>query len=269
MIPGLSLGAEQNLRRILHPDLTSVDESTYAEADYLLLTGREPAALALGVEQIGEGPDLVVAVRDPARPVGAVRVQTVQPGVLLFLDNLAWCGNLQASVRVLGADSALLFHDIGPGFVGLDVFLRGERQVLFWGVGATAASCNIELEGADHAVAVGDDALISNGVWLRNHDMHALHDLATGARIGRAPVSMRLERHVWLGQDALLLGCERVGMGAVVGARALVKADVPPRVIVGGVPARVLREGVSWGRDVGGMTAAERRGIGLPDRPGD
>lgn len=267
MIPGLSISAEAALRRILHPDLTSVTEDTYLDGDYMLLNGREPAAQAIGVEHVGDGPDLLVAVSDPGRPVGAVRVETHRPGVLLMLDNRAWAGNLHAGLRVLGADSALIFHDIGTGFVALDAFLRGDRQVLFWGIGATAVGCNLELEGVGEAVAIGDDALISNGVWLRNHDMHALHDLATGARIGRKAVSMRLERHVWLGQDALLLGCERVGMGAVVGARSLVKAPVPPRVVVGGVPARVLREGVSWGRDLQGMSAAERLAIGLPEVP--
>lgn len=266
MIPGLSIGAEAGLRRILHPDTTSLTEDIYCATHYALLDGRDAEARALGVEHVG-GPDLLLAVTDAARPVGSVRIQTFQPGTLLFIDNRAWAGTMHASLRVLGADAALLFHDIGPGFVALDAFLRGDRQVLFWGLGATGVGCNIELEGVGETLAIGDDALISNGVWLRNHDMHALHDLATGARIGRPPVSTVLERHVWLGQDALLLGCERVGMGAVVGARSLVKGRVPPRVAVGGAPARVLREGVSWGRDLGGMTAAERTSIGLPATP--
>ncbi len=268
MIPGLSIGAEAGLRRILQRETTSLTEDIYHALDYILLDGRAGEARALGIEHVG-GPDLLLAVTDAGRPVGSVRVQTTRPGMLLLLDNRAWTGTMHANVRVLGEDAAVLFHDIGAGFVALDAFLRGDRQVLFWGAGATAVGCNVELEGAGETLAVGDDALISNGVWLRNHDMHALHDLATGRRIGRPPVSTVLERHVWLGQDALLLGCERVGMGAVVGARSLVKGRVPPRVAVGGVPARVLREGVSWGRDLGGMTVAERLSIGLPAVPED
>jgi hypothetical protein len=196
-----------------------------------------------------------------------VRIETHAPGVLLFIDNRPGAGALQADIRVLGAGCALIFNAIGGEGAQLPtVFLRSAQQFLFWGCGATAVSCHVEVEGEGQGVAIGDDALIANGVWLRNHDMHALHDLASGAPIGRAPVTMVLERHVWLGQDALLLGCARVGMGAVVGARALVKAPVPPRVAVGGVPARVLRAGVSWGRDLHGMTPAERAAAGLPPR---
>ncbi len=266
MIPGLSVGAEAVLRTILVPDVTSVTEDTYADLHYFLLTGNDAESEAIGVRHAG-GPEPVVAVTDPARPIGSLRIETLRPGVLMFLDNRAWRGNLHATVRVLGTGSALIVHDIGDGFVGLDVFLRSDRQVLFWGAGATAAGCNIELEGAGVAAAIGDDALISNGVWLRNHDMHAIHDLASGAPIGRAPVTTVLERHVWLGQDALLLGCERIGMGSLVGARSLVKGRVPPRVAAAGTPARVLREGVSWGRDLHGMTAAERVAVGAPPSP--
>ena len=267
MIPGLSLGADTALRTLLAPEVTSVTEAFYHDADYVLLDGTDDESHAIGVEHVG-GPEVLVAVTDPARPVGHVRIATTRPGVLLFIDNRAWQGTLHASIRVLGADAALIFHDPGPGFVALpDVFLRGDRQVLFWGIGASAVGCSIEIEGAGAAVAIGDDALISNGVWLRNHDMHALHDLATGRPIGRPPATMVLERHVWLGQEALLLGCPRIGMGTVVGARALVKRSLPPRVAAGGIPARVLREGVSWGRDLNGMTAAERLSIGVPADP--
>jgi serine acetyltransferase len=53
-------------------------------------------------------------------------------------------------------------------------------------------------------------------------------------------------------------------MGSVIGARALVRQPLPRRVAAVGTPARVLRQEVSWGRDLSGMTDAERISIGLP-----
>jgi acetyltransferase-like isoleucine patch superfamily enzyme len=108
-------------------------------------------------------------------------------------------------------------------------------------------------------VAIGDDALISSDVWIRNHDMHAIVDLRSGHRVDRAPVDVIVERHVWIGQNAMLLNCQRVGAGAIVGAQSLVKNTVAGCVAVGGVPARLLRSEVSWGRDAVGMTEAERQ----------
>lgn len=47
---------------------------------------------------------------------------------------------------------------------------------------------------------------------------------------------------VWLGYDALVLPGVTVGDGAVVAARAVVAGDVPPYAVVGGNPAKVLKQ---------------------------
>ena len=78
----------------------------------------------------------------------------------------------------------VFINEIGDGYVSMpDVFLRSDAQFLFWGRSSTAVGFNMELEGTGQGVAIGDDALISSGVWIRNYDMHAIHDLLTGERI--------------------------------------------------------------------------------------
>jgi hypothetical protein len=78
--------------------------------------------------------------------------------------------------------------------------------------------------------------------------MHAVVDTLTWAAVN-PPVTTVIERHVWIGQDVLLLACERVGYGSILAARSVVKGTVPPKVAAGGIPARVLRMDRSWGRD--------------------
>lgn len=51
-----------------------------------------------------------------------------------------------------------------------------------------------------------------------------------------------VEDDVWLGANAVITDGVRIGKGAVVAAGAVVTQDVPPHTIVGGVPARVIRE---------------------------
>lgn len=46
---------------------------------------------------------------------------------------------------------------------------------------------------------------------------------------------------VYIGAGARILGPVSVGAGAVIGANAVVIHDVPPKAVVGGVPARVLK----------------------------
>ena len=262
MIPGLSLAIEQALLAALHPAVTDLTADSFASCDFSIFDGGDAEAQALGITASGA---LTVVVTDPDRPLGTIRVQSGGTDNVLFFDNRGWGGNMYASIRILGSGSLVFFCDVGEQYVALpDIYLRSNDQLMFWGRGASAVGCSMELDGTASATVIGDDALISGGVWIRNHDMHAVHDLATGAMIGRPSVNTVLERHVWLGQDAMLHQVERIGMGAIVGAKSFVKGRVPPRVAVAGTPARVIRHDVSWGRDLTGMTAAERASIGLP-----
>ncbi len=264
MIPGIGYESDARLRALIERTVTDVTAEYYDQCDFALFGGHEPEARELGIEAVGAAEPTIV-VTDRTRRLGRIRVETTGRDATLFFDNRSWGGNCYANIRVLGHDTVLFFNDIGDAYVALpDVFLRSDGQVLFWGRMASAVGCNVELEGQGRCVVIGDDALISAGVWIRNHDMHAMHDLATGARLTRPPTDTVLERHVWLGQGATLLSCRRVGMGSIVGAASLLKGALPAMVVAVGTPARVIRRGVSWGRSIVGMTEAERAALGLP-----
>jgi virginiamycin A acetyltransferase len=47
---------------------------------------------------------------------------------------------------------------------------------------------------------------------------------------------------VWIGYDALIMPGVTIGDGAIVSSRSVVTSDVPPYAIVGGNPARTIRE---------------------------
>jgi acetyltransferase-like isoleucine patch superfamily enzyme len=51
-----------------------------------------------------------------------------------------------------------------------------------------------------------------------------------------------IEDDAWIGAGAIITDGVRIGRGAVVAAGAVVTQDVPAHTVVGGVPARVLRQ---------------------------
>ncbi len=51
-----------------------------------------------------------------------------------------------------------------------------------------------------------------------------------------------VEDDVWIGSGTIILDGVRVGQGAVIAAGAVVSRDVPAHTVVGGVPAKVIKE---------------------------
>lgn len=47
---------------------------------------------------------------------------------------------------------------------------------------------------------------------------------------------------VWIGYEAVIMAGVTIGDGAIIGTRAVVTKDVPPYTVVGGVPAKSLRQ---------------------------
>ncbi len=91
----------------------------------------------------------------------------------------------------------------------------------------------------DSPVHIGDRVMFGPSVTLATAG-HPLHPQtrATGHQFS-APIV--IEDDVWLGANVTVLPGVTIGAGSVVAAGAVVTAHVPPSVIVGGVPAKVLR----------------------------
>jgi galactoside O-acetyltransferase len=91
----------------------------------------------------------------------------------------------------------------------------------------------------DSPVHIGDRVMFGPHVTLATAG-HPLHpgSRATGAQFS-APIVV--EDDVWIGANVTVLPGVTIGHGSVVAAGAVVTANVPPEVVVGGVPAVVLR----------------------------
>lgn len=87
-------------------------------------------------------------------------------------------------------------------------------------------------------IELGDETMLGPGVKLITAG-HALAPSRRKAYLTIAPV--QIGRNVWLGAGATVLQGVSVGDNSVVAAGAVVTKDVPPNVLVAGVPARIVR----------------------------
>lgn len=113
------------------------------------------------------------------------------------------------------------YTDFGRNIhVGKNVFFNG--------------GCHFQDQGG---IVIGDGTLIGHQVVLAtlNHD----EDPARRQELHGAPIV--IGKNVWIGAHATVLSGVTIGDGAIVAAGAVVTRDVPANMVVGGVPARILR----------------------------
>ena len=48
--------------------------------------------------------------------------------------------------------------------------------------------------------------------------------------------------NVWIGYDCLIMPGVKIGNGAIISSRSVIVADVPPYAVVGGNPAKAIKE---------------------------
>lgn len=97
------------------------------------------------------------------------------------------------------------------------------------------SGCRFQDQGG---ITIGDDALIGHNVVLATLN----HDMAPDKRQTVIPSPIIIEDHVWIGSNATVLAGVTIGSGSVIAAGAVVTSDVAPGIVVGGVPARKLRD---------------------------
>ncbi|AWK07243.1 acyltransferase [Flavobacterium crocinum] len=88
---------------------------------------------------------------------------------------------------------------------------------------------------------IGDDTIIGNYVSFHPEN-HNFSDLTVPIRLqGVSGKGIIIGENCWIGTKATFLDGAEIGNGCVVAAGAVVKDKFPDNVIIGGVPAKILK----------------------------
>ena len=88
-------------------------------------------------------------------------------------------------------------------------------------------------------IEIGDNVCISENVQIRDSDNHKIK-----GKENECTKPVKIEDDVWIGVGATILKGVTIGKGAIIAAGAVVNKDVPAHTLVGGVPAKVIKENV-------------------------
>ncbi len=95
---------------------------------------------------------------------------------------------------------------------------------------------------AHEKITIGDNVVIARFVSVLDHDHAMVFEGETVKYDGYNTAPIRIGDNVWLGDKVTVLKGVSIGNNVIVAANSVVTKDVPPNVIVGGIPAKVLKK---------------------------
>jgi acetyltransferase-like isoleucine patch superfamily enzyme len=92
---------------------------------------------------------------------------------------------------------------------------------------------------AANYVSIGDNTLIGEHVTIIDHEAHGIHpnERRKIGEIGKVVIG----KNVWVGNDVTILKNSSIGDNSIIAASAVISGKFPPNVIIGGIPARVIK----------------------------
>lgn len=91
-------------------------------------------------------------------------------------------------------------------------------------------------------ITIGNNVSIAYNVLLQDSDYHTTYDDNGNPKPQTLPVV--IEDNVWIGANAIILKGVTVGEGTIVAAGSVVTKSVPPYSLVGGNPARIIKQNI-------------------------
>lgn len=108
-------------------------------------------------------------------------------------------------------------------------------------IGQGAANVGLTIMCAKE-VKIGNGVRIGRNVSIR--DWNGPHVIVNDTYTNHAPVN--IGDNVWLSTGCTIMPGVTIGEGSVVGAGAIVTKNVPPKSLVVGSPARIVKQNIEW-----------------------
>jgi acetyltransferase-like isoleucine patch superfamily enzyme len=168
------------------------------------------------------------------------------------ISDLALLGTDAWPINLTGDRSAIT--------IGSDTVVRGVIRVERNGHVRIADHCYIGddvILSAHTGIDIEADVLIAHGCQIFDNTTHPT-DAVGRAEHYRAILTEKpfskpiptspiiIERGAWISMNSIIMRGVRLGSRSIVAAGSVVVKDVPPETMVGGNPARVIKDPTSW-----------------------
>lgn len=130
-----------------------------------------------------------------------------------------------------------------------DLWIEDDNCEINIGKNSTFEQAHIAATESSSKISIGDDCMFAYEIDIRTGDSHSIFDITTKKRINQAK-SIVIDNHVWVATHVSILKGVRISSNSIVATRSVVtKAFEKKNILIGGVPAKILKDNVTWGRE--------------------
>jgi acetyltransferase-like isoleucine patch superfamily enzyme len=128
------------------------------------------------------------------------------------------------------------------------LWLENTRGSIHIGENTTFEETHLAVTGDNTSIKIGNDCMFAYDIDVRTGDSHALLD-ANGRKINPEK-SVEIGDHVWIASHCSVLKGVSLSAHTVVATRSTVtKLFSKTNLLIGGSPAKIIKEGITWSRE--------------------
>lgn len=167
-----------------------------------------------------------------------LKESNIRPGRSIFIHKIRQPFNSLRNIMIVVLKAKYLKYD---GFLRMPFNIKiwsPHNDVSFGNRVQFGENCTIQCD-----IKIGNDVLIANNVSFVGRDDHRFD--IVGIKIWDAPRGDKFKTNIgsdiWIGHGAIIIAGITIGDGAIIAAGSIVTKDVLPYTVVGGNPAKLIK----------------------------
>ena len=163
----------------------------------------------------------------------------------IIIDEHAIINN--SLIKILGNNNMLHFKK--KSYIeGATLHIEDNRCSIVIGDNTFIGSSHLAVTENESTIIIGNNCMLSSNINLRTGDSHSIIDTKLNLRINPAQ-NIFIGDHCWIGEGAKILKGVILENDVIVATGAIVSKSFPSNVLIGGIPAKVLRDNVTWDKN--------------------
>lgn len=164
---------------------------------------------------------------------------TLGPTAKLFL-NRSWSGSHPFPFFLSMEEGSVIFCSGDFSFYEGGQIGISKDAKLYLGSGYINKNVTINCR---HEIRIGNNVAIGPNVVIRDSDDHCIRNEGMQSIVHD---KVCICDNVWIGTNSVILKGVTIGAGSVIAAGSIVTKNVPSNSLAAGVPARIIKTGISW-----------------------